>query len=305
MRPVWVFDDPRMDDHAPGAGHPERPERTKAVRAALRDLPGLVWRGAREATADELARVHDPAYVAAVLASRGEWVEWDEDTRTSPGSVAAALLAAGAVIEAARAVSAGQAAAAFANVRPPGHHAEHGRPMGFCLFDNVAVAAADLLATGVERILIIDWDVHHGNGTQHLFADRPEVLFFSTHQGYGFYPGTGLRGERGVGNVINVPLRAGSGHDALVAAFRDELVPAAAAFRPAFVLVSAGFDAHRDDPLAALTATEDTFAELCAIARGIADEHAGGKLVLALEGGYDLGALAGSAAACVAVLGRP
>lgn len=301
-RTVGVWDDPRMDLHSGGPGHPERPERTQAIRAALRDLPSLSWQPVREATVDELGRVHDPAYVAAVIASRGRSVQWDPDTATSPGSVEAALLAAGAAVDAARAVDEGRLPAAIALVRPPGHHAERSEAMGFCLFNNIAVAAADRLAHGVERVLVVDWDVHHGNGTQHIFADRPEVLFFSTHQGFGFYPGTGQRSERGVGNVINVPLRAGSGHDALVSAFRDELVPAAATFRPQLVLVSAGFDAHRADPLAALTATEETFRELCAIVRGVADEHAGGKLVLALEGGYDLGALASSMVACAETL---
>jgi acetoin utilization deacetylase AcuC-like enzyme len=227
---------------------------------------------------------------------------FDADTLTSAGSVSAALLAAGAAVEASRAVAAKEAAAAFAVVRPPGHHAERDRAMGFCLFNNVAVAAADLLAHGAPRVLIVDWDVHHGNGTQHLFSDRPEVLFFSVHQGYGFYPGTGSRAERGSGNVINVPLRAGSGHAELVAAFHDELRPAAERFRPSFVLVSAGFDAHRDDPLAALTATTETFGELCSIVRGLADEHADGKMVLVLEGGYDEASLAGSAIACLDVL---
>jgi acetoin utilization deacetylase AcuC-like enzyme len=177
--------------------------------------------------------------------------------------------------------------------------------MGFCLFNNVAVGASLALERGLERVLIVDWDVHHGNGTQHLVAQRPEVMFFSTHQGYGFYPGTGGASERGLGNVVNCPLRAGDGHDALIRAFEEVLVPRATAFAPSIVLVSAGFDAHRDDPLGGLAATEDTFAALCAIVVDIAERHADGRVILALEGGYDLGALGRSVRTCVDVLARP
>ncbi|MEQ1506435.1 MAG: histone deacetylase [Myxococcota bacterium] len=303
LRRIPVWDDPRMEDHHPGPGHPERPERLRAIRTALADHPAVDWRSPRPATADELATVHDPAYVARILAGRGEARSLDADTHTSPGSVDAALLAAGAVQDAVDAVIAGPERAAVALVRPPGHHAERDRAMGFCLFANVAIGAHRALASGaVGRVLIVDWDVHHGNGTQHLVDHRPEVLFFSTHQGFGFYPGTGGATERGVGNVINVPLRAGAGHDALVGAFTDQLVPAADRFRPELVLVSAGFDAHAADPLGGLQATEETFAALCGIALGIARRHAGGRIVLALEGGYDLGALGRSVRACVDVL---
>jgi acetoin utilization deacetylase AcuC-like enzyme len=254
------------------------------------------------ATIEQLVRVHDEAFVRGLLATEGTPVRLDEDTVTSRGSVVAAKLAAGAVVGAARAVWEGPARKALALVRPPGHHAERHHAMGFCLFNNVAVAVADRLADGVERILVVDWDVHHGNGTQHLVEDEPRVGFFSTHQGYGFYPGTGSRGERGRGNVRNVPLRPGDGHAELVAAFEQELVPFADELRPQLVLVSAGFDAHRDDPLGGLRATEDTFANLCRIVDDLADRHADGRIVLALEGGYALDALARSARACAAVL---
>jgi acetoin utilization deacetylase AcuC-like enzyme len=296
---VIVFDDPRMEAHDPGPDHPERPARLAAVRRGLRAVPGLEWRAPRMATADELATVHDRAYVDAILATRGQATFLDADTRTSAGSVDAALLAAGAVLDAVDAVIAGPDRRAFAAVRPPGHHAERGAAMGFCLFSNVALAAVRALSAGVERVLVADWDVHHGNGTQHLLASREDALFFSTHQGFGFYPGTGQRSQ---GNALNAPLRPGDGHEALLAAFRDALLPAAEAFRPGLVLVSAGFDAHRDDPLGGLLATEETFRALTALLRDLADRHAGGRIVLALEGGYDLGALERSARACAEAL---
>lgn len=297
-----VFDDPRMEAHHPGPGHPERAERLRAARRALAALPGISWRRPRSATADVLASAHDPDYIAALLATRGRPAILDEDTSTSAGSVDAALLAAGAVLDGVDAVLDGPDRRAWALVRPPGHHAERDRAMGFCLFSNVALGALHALARGVERLLVVDWDVHHGNGTQHLLQHRPEVLFFSTHQGFGFYPGTGHdQSDR----TINVPLREGEGHDALVEAFLGRLVPAADAFRPGLVLVSAGFDAHRDDPLGGLTATEDTFAALCRICVDLADRHAGGRIVLALEGGYDLPALERSVAACGRVLTDP
>jgi acetoin utilization deacetylase AcuC-like enzyme len=299
---LHVWHDPRMEDHDPGDGHPERAARLRAARDALDGHPGVAWEAVTEATAEELARVHDPAYVAAVLATEGRPVDLDPDTSTSAGSVLAARLAAGAVLGAVRAVHAGADRRAMALVRPPGHHAERAHAMGFCLFNNVAVGVADRLAAGLERVLVVDWDVHHGNGTQHLFDRDPRVAFFSTHQGFGFYPGTGARDEVGVGNVRNVPLRRGDGHAELLGAFESELLPFAGAFRPELVVVSAGFDAHADDPLGGLRATEDTFAALTRIVAAIADRHAEGRLVLALEGGYALGALARSVRACADVL---
>jgi acetoin utilization deacetylase AcuC-like enzyme len=288
-----------MEGHDPGPEHPERPARLAAVRAGLRAVPGLDWRTPRPATAEALAAVHDRAYVDAILATRGAAAVLDEDTRTSPGSVDAALLAAGAVLDAVDAVIAGPDRRAFAAVRPPGHHAERAAAMGFCLFSNVALGAVRALSAGVERVLVADWDVHHGNGTQHLLAHRPEALFFSTHQGFGFYPGTG---QRSAGNALNVPLPPGAGHLALLEAFRSTLLPAAELFRPGLVLVSAGFDAHRDDPLGGLLATEETFAALTRMLRDLADRHAGGRIVVVLEGGYDLGALERSARACAIAL---
>jgi acetoin utilization deacetylase AcuC-like enzyme len=303
-QPLHVWDDPAMEQHHPGRNHPERPERLVAARQALLEVPGVSWHRPQPASAEYLSALHDPDYVSTVLSTRGRAVMLDEDTFTSEGTVDAALLAAGAVRDAVDLVMQGPDRRAMAIVRPPGHHAERARAMGFCLFNNVALGAEHARRSGVERVLIIDWDVHHGNGTQHLFEARPDVMFFSTHQGGGFYPGTGRRSERGVGNVINCPMPAGAGHDELLAAFTQELLPAAEAFAPALVLVSAGFDAHRDDPLGGLNATEETFAALCSLVRELADRHAGGKLVLTLEGGYDLAALAGSVRACADVLCR-
>jgi acetoin utilization deacetylase AcuC-like enzyme len=277
-----------------------------AARAGVEGVPGVTFRTPAPTSRERLCALHDPSYVDLVLFTRGRTVALDPDTITSPDTVDAALLAAGAVEDAVDAVVAGPDPTAFALVRPPGHHAERARAMGFCLFNNVALGVVRARAAGLRRVLVVDWDVHHGNGTQHLFEDDPDVLFFSTHQGGGFYPGTGSTTERGrgagVGATINVPLSAGDGHDALVAAFEDVLVPAADAFRPEIVLVSAGFDAHRDDPLAEIEARDDTFGVLARIVQGIARRHAGGRLVLALEGGYDLGALERSVRACAEVL---
>jgi acetoin utilization deacetylase AcuC-like enzyme len=298
---VSVWTDARMEQ----PGHPERPERLQAARAALEGHAAVRWKTPRPASPERIAAVHDPDYVAAVIATRGQPVRLDGDTATSAGSVDAALLAAGAVCDAVDAAIDGDALRSLALVRPPGHHAERAAAMGFCLFNNVAVAAQHALARGVERVLIVDWDVHHGNGTQHLFAERPEVLFFSVHRGFGFYPGTGSAAERGAGNVVNRPLRPGAGGEEMLAAFHGELVPRADAFRPGLVLVSAGFDAHRDDPLGGLQATEETFGAMCEVVVGIAERHAGGKLVLALEGGYDLGAVGRSVRAVVDVLASP
>jgi acetoin utilization deacetylase AcuC-like enzyme len=303
-QPLHVWDDPAMEEHRPGRGHPERPERLVAARQALLELPDVRWHRPEPASADYLSMLHDPDYVSTVLGCRGRAVMLDEDTFTSEGTVDAALLAAGAVRDAVDLVLRGPDRRAIALVRPPGHHAERARAMGFCLFNNVALGAEHARRSGIPRVMVIDWDVHHGNGTQHLFEARPDVMFFSTHQGFGFYPGTGRKSETGVGNVINCPLPAGAGHDELIAAFTRELLPAAEAFAPGLVLVSAGFDAHRDDPLGGLRASEQTFAALCGLVRELADRHADGKLVLALEGGYDLAALAGSVRACADVLCR-
>lgn len=300
--------DPLFIEHDPGPGHPERPERIARVIAAMSPLPGgaRLRAPSRPASVEELSRVHTPEYVRSIMALRGQRAELDPDTILSPRSVDAAQLAAGACIELVEEVLAGRALSGFALVRPPGHHAEADRAMGFCIFNNVAVAAAAALAAGLRRVLIIDWDVHHGNGTQAIFYSRRDVLFFSTHQSP-FYPGTGGLGEAGEGEgegyTVNVPLSEGLGDGDYKYAFERALVPVADAYKPELVLVSAGFDPHDGDPLAGMRVTPAGFGAMCGVAQDIAERWAGGRLILTLEGGYDLTALAKSARVCAEVLG--
>ncbi len=297
--------------HVMPPGHPERPERLAAIVEHLREA-GL-WDAAAHieptpATVGQLARVHRSDYIATVAKTceRGGGLLDMGDTPICRASYDVALLAAGGLLRAADAIVAGTVRSAFCLVRPPGHHARPGNGMGFCVFNNIAIAARYLQAEhGLGRVLIADWDVHHGNGTQDAFYDDPSVAFLSLHR-YPFYPGTGTADERGTGNgqgtTANVPLRAGTAGAAFVEAFRDHLEPLAETFRPEFVLVSAGFDGHRDDPLGGMALTEDDYAELARIVRGTADEHCGGRLLLTLEGGYDLRALAHSVAAVLRTL---
>jgi len=308
MLETLLLHDDAMIAHDPGRGHPERPERLRAIVDLLRARPiaGTRIVAPSPVPLEAALRVHTPAHVQRVSAARGKHASFDPDTHASPPSVDAAMLAAGAAVEAVDAVLDGRAKNAFALVRPPGHHAEPGRVMGFCLLNNVAIAAEHALARpGIERVLVIDWDVHHGNGTQAAFYGRRDVLFFSAHQ-YPFYPGTGALHEHGQGEgegyTLNVPLPAGATDGDYRRMLADLLVPAADRFRPDLVLVSAGFDAHRLDPLGGMGLTEEGFADLCAVVKSIAEAHAGGRLVLVLEGGYDLLGLAQSVHACIAVL---
>ncbi len=305
---VLLFSDDSMLAHDPGPGHPERPARLSALLDALRAQPvaGTRWRVPQPASGDALLRVHDPEYVAAVESLAGRHAALDADTFASPGTVDAARLAAGAAVDAVEAVVRGPARRAIALVRPPGHHAERDRAMGFCFFNNIAIAAAHARASlGCARVLIVDWDVHHGNGTQHAFEGRDDVLVFNTHQ-WPLYPGTGAadevgRGE-GEGFTVNVPLPAGSRDADYAAVYEQLLVPIAEQYRPDLLLVSAGFDAHLADPLAAMELTAGGFGWLCREVRELAERLAGGRIVLLLEGGYDLEALNESVRACLAVL---
>ena len=293
-------------EHDPGSYHPESPDRLRAVLAAL-DQDAFSRARRREAPCaeiDEVARVHLRAYIEAVLAAvpRRGHAALDADTVLSPRSGEAALRAVGAVCAAVDAVVAGDADNAFCAVRPPGHHAEADHAMGFCLFNSVAIGAQRARQLhGLERAAIIDFDVHHGNGTQAIFENNPHVFYASTHQAP-LYPGTGARSERGVGNVVNVPLRPMSGSAEFRAAMSDIILPALDAFRPELILVSAGFDAHRADPLAQLMLEEADYAWITERLLEAAGRHAKGRLVSTLEGGYDLNALSASAQAHVAAL---
>jgi len=287
--------DPRMLAHDPGFGHPERPDRLRALLDHLDDARALVRLGARPAAEDELVLVHTPAHVEHAAATAGHRrVALDPDTTTSPGSYEAARLAAGSVLVLCEAVLAGEVRNGFALVRPPGHHAERARAMGFCLFNNVAVAAAVLRQRGMRRVAIIDWDLHHGNGTQHLFEHDPDVLYVSTHQ-YPYYPGTGAVEEvglgAGAGRTLNLPFPAGFGDAEYTHAFREVVTPVLRQFAPDFILLSAGFDCDYRDPLGGMSVTPAGFAGMAQALRGVADEVAGSRLVAVLEGGYDLGAL--------------
>jgi acetoin utilization deacetylase AcuC-like enzyme len=289
--------------HDMGFGHPESPDRLRAIVTRLEGA-GLLARLTRiepAPAADEwITQVHAPVYLTHLKkrAPQSGHVSLDPDTSISPGSLPAAYLAAGGALAAADAIMAGRVNNAFCAVRPPGHHAEHDRAMGFCLFNNVAIAARYLQRRhGIERVLIVDWDVHHGNGTQHTFYGDPTVLFFSTHQ-YPYYPGTGRATERGEGKgegaTVNVPMTQGQGDEDYCEVFERVLVPAADDFKPEFVIISAGFDAHRDDPLAGMALTEDGYGALSRIVLNVAGRHCQGRVLSCLEGGYNLQALSAS-----------
>ena len=296
--------------HDTGPGHPERPERYVVVRQAIEAMaPGwLERREAPLATREQLARVHDAAYIDAALAAipASGRVHLDADTVVSPGSREAVLRAAGGVVAAVDAVLTGETTRAFSAMRPPGHHAEPGKAMGFCLFDSVAVGAAHArVAHGIGKIAIVDFDVHHGNGTQAIFWDDPKTLYVSTHQ-WPLYPGTGAASERGAhGNILNVPLPPGCDGLRFQREVEDKVLPALQAFAPELLFISAGFDAHRDDPLAGLRLHEDDFAWVTTKLVEIAKRHCAGRVVSVLEGGYDLDALGKSVVAHLQALRDP
>ena len=301
-----LFSHPACLEHDPGRHHPEGPARLRAVFDALGDaeFARLERREAPEAMLEDLLRVHPRPHVERLLRAvpKSGHVGIDADTILSPASGEAALRAAGAVVAAVDTVARGEADNAFCAVRPPGHHAEPDRAMGFCLFNNIAVGALRArVAHQLQRIAVIDFDVHHGNGTQAAFEADDGLLYASTHQSP-LYPGTGSASETGVGNIVNVPLRPMAGSSQFRAGMTQRILPALEAFRPELLLISAGFDAHRCDPLAQLLLDEEDYIWITEKLIEIAYRHAGGRLVSALEGGYDLAALGASAAAHIRVL---
>jgi acetoin utilization deacetylase AcuC-like enzyme len=296
MTDTWLITHPDCLQHDTGPGHPERPDRLRAVLRALDDpeFAALHRVEAEAATPDQLARAHDRAYVEELLAAiptRGYLALDAGDTVVCPASAEAALRAAGALCQAVDAVMDGAARRVFCAVRPPGHHAEYDQAMGFCLFNNVVVGALHARAAhGVQRIAVIDFDVHHGNGTQHLLGRRDGFFYGSTHQAP-LFPGTGRRADNRNGALVNVPLPAGCDSDRFREHFHNEIITALVAFEPELIFISAGFDAHRADPLASLALTEDDFAFATEELSCIANYNGQGRLISTLEGGYDLGAL--------------
>ena len=298
-----LYTHPACLAHDMGPGHPESPARLTSILAALKtpDFAALEWAEAPPAELEQIMRAHPPAFIEGVLAAvpASGRVALDADTILSPGSGEAALRAAGAVTAAVDAVARGQIANAFCAVRPPGHHAEASTAMGFCIFNNVAIGAYQArVVHGLARIAVVDFDVHHGNGTQAIFARDPALFYASTHQ-MPLYPGTGYAQETGVGNICNVPLPPEAGSVEFRAVMTDRVLPALDAFRPDFLLISAGFDAHKADPLANLRFEEADYAWATDRLLAVAAQHCQGRVVSALEGGYDLTALAASSAAHV------
>ncbi|MEE9139780.1 MAG: histone deacetylase family protein [Alphaproteobacteria bacterium] len=303
---TMIFTHPACLDHDPGPGHPERPDRLRVILEALKapEFAALDWREAPRADDSQLELVHPARYVAQILQTvpQGGRVSLDLDTAMSPGSGEAALRAVGAVCAAVDTLAAGEESNAFCAIRPPGHHAEPERAMGFCLFNNVAIAAFYARkAHGLERVAVVDFDVHHGNGTQAVFEDDADMFYASTHQ-WPAYPGTGAAHETGVGNIVNVPLEPMSGSAEFREAMGGRALPALSEFAPDLVLISAGFDAHADDPLASLQLREDDYAWVTREILKIAAECCGGRVASVLEGGYDLDALKASCAAHVRAL---
>ncbi len=300
----------RFAEHQTPPGHPERPERAEVMDAvAARWLErGVEVVAPPLATREQLSRVHDPEYLRRIAETAGRALSLDPDTYTSPESYEVALLAAGAAVDATERVMAGAHTTALAMVRPPGHHAERDRAMGFCLFNNVAVAAAHARTLGATRVAIVDFDVHHGNGTQHIFEADPDVLYVSTHQ-YPYYPGTGAADEIGIGpgagRTVNLPLDVGAVDEDYQVVFDQVIVPVLTEFRPDVLLISAGFDAHERDPLAGMRLTTQSFAAMTRELMQVAEECCGGRMVLVTEGGYDLQALAGCLNAVVGALVGP
>jgi acetoin utilization deacetylase AcuC-like enzyme len=304
---LTIYTSDRFADHLNPPGHPERLQRAEVmqvVASEFRQSDGEV-REPRAATQDELARIHDREYITLISETAGKATALDPDTFTSPDSYDVARLAAGATIGCVEHVLEGNGRRAFAMVRPPGHHAERNRAMGFCLFNNVAVAAAYARTRGLSRVAVVDYDVHHGNGTQWSFYEDPSVLFISSHQ-YPYYPGTGAATDigrgRGLGFTVNLPMDAGGTDADFELAYTTVAFPVLRQFRPELILISAGFDALDDDPLAGMRLSVNEFARLTAGIAAIADEYCNGRVVAVTEGGYDLGGLASCLRAVTKVL---
>ncbi|TAJ21667.1 MAG: histone deacetylase [Dehalococcoidia bacterium] len=305
--PTLFLTDTTSDAHV-SEGHPERPARLHAILDHL-SATGLRARmidvAPREATDTELLRVHSASHLARVAATSARSGWFDADTYTTTASEGVARRAAGAVVQAVEAALAGTAQNAFVAVRPPGHHAEPEIAMGFCLYNSVAVGAAAALAAGLERVAILDWDVHHGNGTQAIFEADPHVFYASTHE-YPYYPGTGHFSETGIGEArgttLNVPLPRGAGDIAITRAYREVILPALACFSPDLILVSSGWDAHRRDPLAGLEVSTAGYTQVAREAIEAAERLCNGRIVVALEGGYDEHALAWCAGSLASLL---
>jgi len=305
---VALFTHPAALDHDTGEGHPECAERVRYVLRALEAqmFAPLLREVAPPATVEQLRAAHSAEHVDFIMSLPRDRTRYiDGDTLYGPGSLDAALRGAGGACAAVDAVMEGWAKAAFVAMRPPGHHAEANRAMGFCLFNNAAVAAYHARARwGLARVAVVDFDVHHGNGTQDIFGPEPDLFYASSHQ-YPCYPGTGAAHERGAhGNIVNAPLAPGSGTQAFQAAWSGVIIPALNAFRPELLIISAGFDAHAADPLAQLRLHEADFTWITQALLAVADAHCPGRVVSLLEGGYDLDALAASAAAHVTALMR-
>jgi acetoin utilization deacetylase AcuC-like enzyme len=286
----------RFADHLNPPGHPERVERAEVMQAVVSEWTrhGGIAREARPAERAELLRVHSEHHLATIDRTAGRTSSLDPDTFASPHSRDVALLAAGAALLGVETIVQSKATRAFALVRPPGHHAERDRAMGFCLYNNVAAAAAHAVALGMERVVVMDYDVHHGNGTQWMFYEDPRVLYISTHQ-YPFYPGTGAAEDtgrgKGVGFTLNVPLEAGATDGDYHDVFETVVIPVIDQFRPELVMISAGFDAHERDPLARMRLSTPGYASLTKSLCEAADRHCHGRVVAVTEGGYDLAAL--------------
>jgi acetoin utilization deacetylase AcuC-like enzyme len=297
-RTGYVYDD-RYLLHDPGSWHPERPDRLKAIQASLKDsgiLELLIQLKPYPAPLDWVERLHDPDYIRRFQEAcrRGQEIFEVQDCGISPESYEIALLAAGGVMAAVDAIMGDKADNAFCAVRPPGHHAERAQALGFCFFNNVALGAVYLLENfGLERVAIVDWDVHHGNGTQHLFEADPRVFYLSLHEDPQYcYPGTGYRREEGKGPgkgfTLNLPFPPHRGDQEYLEALRNEGLPRLRQFAPQFVMISAGFDAHANDPLAQMNLTRSGYREMTRLVLDLAQESAGGRLITALEGGYNL-----------------